>query len=147
MSLTLDISKNEWPKRLKVYDAKSNAAILRVFLENALDLEKEAKNLAPKDAADLEGDIITNPKVKGAPNYESQVHAGTGRSAAYALRMHESLAPAIPTGDTQFKPGEVTRAKPPTQFGAAGGKYLERPLKGKGKQYMKRVADRMKGLK
>jgi hypothetical protein len=55
------------------------------------------------------------------------------------------MKPAV--ASPQMRPGETTRAKPPTRFGPAGGKYLERPLLGSRKRYTKHIAKKVKAVK
>jgi hypothetical protein len=43
-----------------------------------------------------------------------------------------------------MKPGPTTKDKPSTRFGEAGGKYLERPLLGKARDYTKNIAKEIK---
>ncbi len=73
------------------------------------------------------------------------MEAPIGFNASYASKVHETMTPAI--GTPQMKPGKTTRARPPTRFGPAGGKYLERPLLGSRKRYTKHIADKVKAVK
>jgi hypothetical protein len=123
-------------RRLDLADGRVREAVYNAMNDNRLDLEKEAKRLAPKDEGTLEGSgVSASPRWKvGRNEIESQV----GFNESYAGKVHETMKPAI--GDPQMEPGETTRAKPPTEFGPAGGKYLERPLVGKAKIYTKHIA-------
>lgn len=120
-------------------------AIIDEYLTGTLPhLTGEAKALAPKLLGDLERDITFNPKVKETLiDFTGEVHAGGGTSAAYALRQHEELAPAMPLGVAQMQPGELT-VKRSSSVGRAGGKYLERPLKHFAKKYFKMFGNRIK---
>lgn len=145
---TLDFDSREFFHRLDIYDEKSRAAGTLALIENSLDLEKNAKATAPKLDAELERDIKSSKRVKERRGgLETEVHGGTGHSRNYAVRMHESLLPAVPVGDIQFKPGPVTAGRPPQPWGPAGGKYLTRPLLYKMKEYTKHIADVMKRIK
>jgi hypothetical protein len=49
-----------------------------------------------------------------------------------------------PAPGSKMRQGPTTREKPPTEFGEAGGLYLQRPLLGKMKRYTQAIADRVK---
>ncbi len=84
--MSIEIFKNEWPKRMELYKQKVRDAATAQMRRNTLDLEKEAKNLAPKKEGTLEGDIVANPQVKANLfEVEGEVHAGAGMSGSYAL--------------------------------------------------------------
>lgn len=145
---TLDFDSRDFLKRLNLYDKKQNAAARKALLENSLDLEKNAMATSPKELGDLEGDIKASKKIKDmGGSMETEVAAGKGLSRNYAVRMHESLLPAIPTGDRQFRPGEITTSKPSNPWGEAGGKYLTRPLMFKMTEYTKNIAKKIKAVK
>ena len=121
----------------KANDAKINAAVRQLHL-NGLDLEKESMLLCPIHKRGLIGTAVTRP-----PKYTSMgAEVIVGYNMPYAAIVHETMEPA--TAVKQMKPGPITRAKPPTKFGKAGGKYLERPLVGKAKVYTKHIAKAMK---
>lgn len=138
----IDFDSSEFEGRMKIYSGASEVAGKRALLQNAKRLEQDAKDTAPFDEGTLEGDIMANPQVKRAiEGWAAEVHAGTGSSRNYALRMHESMLPAVPSGDRQFKPGPGTAGRTGNPWGPAGGKYLTRPLMYKMKEFTKNIAD------
>jgi len=60
-----------------------------------------------------------------------------GNELSDLIRLHEEMEPAAVV--KPMKPGPGTISKPPTRFGKAGGKYLQRPLIGKAKEYSKAI--------
>jgi hypothetical protein len=145
---TLDFDTREFEKRLKLYTEKEQAAAIKALKQNRNHLVNQSMELAPKLEAHLEGDIKGNPLVKAVGDaLEAEVHAGTGLSRNYAVRMHESLAPAMPTTEAQMQPGETTAGRPGTAVGPAGGKYLTRPLMHFMKKYTANIAKRIKAVK
>ena len=134
----------EFEKNLEICKEKTRAAGKRGLMQNALDLEKEAKGTAPILEGTLIGDIVANPVILdiGDGGMEAQVHAGTGESRDYALRQHEELKPA-----GTMTPGHRTSKRPPKPWGPAGGKYLERPLKHKAVAYAQNIARHISGVK
>lgn len=137
----VDIDVTQFMKRLDMADGHTREAVWEAMNDNRLDLEKEAKNLAPKDEGTLESSgVSTAPKWKWASEtIETQV----GFSTPYASKVHETMKPAI-SAEYQMEPGETTQDKPSTDYGEAGGKYLERPLIGKAKRYTKHIAAKVK---
>lgn len=135
--------------RINLYDKKSRAAAKEQLKRNALDLERHAQAMAPLEEGSLTGGINAKPTIKeDGIAMEAEVHAGTdGMSAPYALRMHESMWPAIPTSDKRFMPGPLTSGKPGDAAGPAGGKYLTRPLLFYMKRWSKEIADQIKRVK
>ena len=114
--------------------------------KNALHLEGEAKKLAPVKEGTLQGDIQMNPQVIETlfkHEFESQVHAGTGQSAAYALRIHEEMKPE---GD-DFEQGDITKDRPNSAVGEPGGGYLTRPLVHFSDFYQEAIAKALRKLK
>lgn len=145
---TLDFDASDFLKRIDLGNKKVNVAAASALLACAGKLEEAAKNTAPKEEGTLEHDIEADTEVTRKGNtIEAAVHAGTKQSRNYALRMHESLLPAIPTMDRQFRPGEITAGRPAQPWGAAGGKYLTRPLMYKMKEFMQLIADKVAGVK
>ncbi len=137
----ITIDPRHFFKGLDLYDKKQLETALRAMTQNGLDLRKEAALLAPKDEGTLEGNINDRTKVtKGKAEIETTV--GSGES--YAALVHETMEPAP---DAIMKQGPVTRKKPSTEFGEAGGKFLSRPLFGKQKRYMQHVAKMLRGMK
>ena len=130
---------------LDLADDRTKAAALHQLRLNALHLEGEAKKLAPLAEGTLSGSgggkvswypRTTHPRWKG-----ERAEAAVGFNAPYAAEVHETMLPAI---GAKRRPGFDTRNKPPTKFGEAGGKYLERPLRGMMREYTKRIADAVK---
>lgn len=140
---------SDFQKRMGDYNRKVDAAKRSAMMEVMLDWEKHAKLLAPKEEGHLEGGIAAQRTIqrKGAV-MEGQIHAGTDSlSAAYALRIHESMTPAIPSGDSQFQPGPITLSKPSSEVGVPGGKYITRPAMHFGKKWMKHIATAIRKIK
>ena len=145
---TLDFDTRDFEKRLDLYDEKQRRAAVKALKQNRNHLRNQAMELAPKLEGFLEGDILSNPRIKRVGDgWEAEVHAGTGLSRNYALRLHESMAPAVPTGDVQFQPGETTAGRPGTVVGPAGGKYLTRPLMYFMKKYTANIAKKIKAVR
>lgn len=139
------LNTKEFKARMNIYDKRSHAAAVKGMDQNTKDLEKLAKQLAPKAEGTLEGDILARRvTTRVGKDIVGETHAGTGQSRAYALKVHEGMAPAIAA---QFGPGPTTRSKPGNEFGEAGGKFLTRPLLGKSEKYMKHIADKIKAVK
>ncbi len=139
--MTMDVDNKQFLKRLTEYERKTRDAQFEGMNDNRLDLEKHAKMLAPKREGTLESSgVSTKPKWRG-----DVLEAAVGFNAPYAGKVHETMEPAIAT--PQMRPGPTTKAKPPTRFGPAGGKYLERPLLGSRKRYTKHIADKVKAVK
>jgi len=120
-----------------MYEERTHNAITRAMRRNANDLWKEAGNLCPvsKNGGRLLRSINAS-RVKWAD--PTTVEVNVGANTEYAAVVHETMEPAIAV--RTMHPGETTRAKPPTRFGNAGGKYLERPLIGKAKEYTEYIA-------
>jgi hypothetical protein len=130
----------EFDMRMNLYDKKQREAGGSALYLAGLDLEKEAKFLVAKDKGDLEGDINTQrPRRTGALGSVLEVLVGANKP--YAAKVHETMSPAP---GAIMQPGPLTRAKPPTRFGPAGGKYLSRPLLGKMKEYAAQIAKAIK---
>lgn len=139
-----DVMTREFEKRLDLYDDRVVAATTKALDQNGQDLWKESANLVPKDEGTLEGSGYANPPKKRGGTIEVTV----GYNTPYAAKVHETMLPAVPVGgEKQMHPGPTTESKPPTEFGEAGGKYLERPLFGKATRYAKRIAEAAKGVK
>ncbi len=103
--------------------------MLEEFGDNAVDslegqgfmrvmnmLEAKAVELAPKDKGTLEGSTVVRVYRAGTKLVGLLLF-----NAPYASKVHE-----MPEGSA----GEGTRAKPGNEYGRAGAKYLERPLRG-----------------
>ena len=141
--MSFEIDMSDFIKRMDMSKATYRGAGEDALRENSLDLEKEAKETCPVKEGTLQGDIMRNPGIIDlGGGIEAQVHAGTGNSRDYALRVHEEMEPA---GGTQ--PGDVTKQRPAKPWGKAGGKYLERPLMHKGQAYTANIARHMKKVK
>ena len=95
-----------------------------------LVLETKAVQLAPVDTGNLEAS--THVTVHGGGG----IVKGVLRfNAPYAARVHE-----LP----EESRGPKTRAKPGNEFGPAGPKYLERPLRGFKKELRKGLTEFLK---
>ena len=139
--MTMELDNKRFLKRLTVYERKMRDAEFEGMNDNRLDLEKWATLLAPIDKGTLQ-----RSKVSTKPRWRrDMLEASIGFNVSYASKVHETMLPAI--GTPQMRPGETTKAKPPTRFGPAGGKYLERPLLGSIKRYTKHLADKGKAVK
>jgi hypothetical protein len=155
VAFTKVLDTRQFEKRMKLYDKKARIEARKAMSENRDDLELRAKNMAPKDEGNLEGSIQGNPTVKFSlrdGSLTAEVHAGVSGASAksnawkYALRVHESMWPAIPSGDRQMQPGPITQAKGDAA-GPAGGKYLTRPLVFYMKKYTENIARRMRRIR
>ncbi len=145
MAKDFELNSKEFEARIKIYDKRSHSAAVKGMNQNTQDLEKLAKQLAPKAEGTLEGDIFARRvTTRLGDEIVGTTHAGTGQSRSYALKVHEGMSPAI---GAEQKPGPTTSSKPGNEFGPAGGKFLSRPLMGKGKRYMKHIADKIKAVK
>jgi hypothetical protein len=137
----MELDNRKFLKRLTEYERRARDALYDAMNDNRLDLEKHATLLAPIDKGTLQRSKVTDkPKWRG-----DILEAGAGFSTPYASKVHETMKPAI--ASPQMYPGPTTKAKPPTRFGPAGGKYLERPLLGSMKRYTKHIADKVKAVK
>ena len=127
---------------------KERKAARRALIQNGNDLANDAMDTAPYLEGELEGDIKPTKRVTERRGVmETEVHGGTGHSRNYAVRMHESMLPAMPVGDRQFRPGPATAARPGNPWGPAGGKYLTRPLLYNMKDYTKNIAKKIKAVR
>lgn len=79
-------------------------------------LEAKAVELAPTDTGNLEGSTTVRVHTRG-DNIVGQLRFG----APYSATVHE-----LP----EHARGPLTQQKPGNEFGLAGPKYLERPLRG-----------------
>ena len=137
----MELDNKRFLKRLTVYERKMRDAQWRAMDDNGLDLKNHAMLLAPIDKGTLQGSAVP-----GKPRWRRDIlEVSVGFNISYASKVHETMLPAI--GTPQMRPGETTKAKPPTRFGPAGGKYLERPLLGSIKRYTKHLADKGKAVK
>lgn len=140
--MSMDLDSRDFIKRINLYDKKTREVARARMLDNVQDLERKAKELCPVKKSGLM-DSITSSVKDVSMTIEGRVSA----NMEYAVIMHEALKPAIPALGKQFNPGETTRDKPGNEFGPAGGKYIERPLKGKFKIYFNHIAKGIKGLR
>jgi len=138
--MTFDFTDFE-RKTLKLYPKEAEASNRHKMQENGLDFEKEAKNLAPVDKGDLTGSISNKQKIAGF--FRDRIEQHVGANEPYAAKVHETMAPAP---DPIMRQGPLTLAKPPTEFGEAGGKYLSRPLEGKHQRWFENVAEGLRAL-
>ena len=128
-----DLDTRQFLQRLDLADDRVRDAALKQLRQNGLHLEGEAKQLAPLKEGTLSGSgITTRARWKG-----NTAETTVGFNAPYAAEVHETMVPAV---DAKKQPGPDTRNKPPTRFGPAGGKYLERPMRGMMTEYTKRLA-------
>ena len=135
----MDVDVSSFLKRVNLYDGKTMIAARKGMVDNTLDLEKLAKQLAPLDRGDL-----TRSGVSGVVDTRGGIDGLVGFNEPYAVSVHEDMEPA--PGATQRR-GPLTLAKPGNEFGEAGGKYLQRPLRGKSRVYMRHLADVIKKVK
>jgi hypothetical protein len=127
----------EFDMRMNLYDKKQREAGGSALYLAGLDLEKEAKLLVAVKEGTLTGSGVTErPRTVG-----NALEVRVGFNAPYASKVHETMSPAP---GAIMQPGPLTRAKPPTRFGPAGGKYLSRPLLGKMKEYAAQIAKAIK---
>ncbi|MCP4898890.1 MAG: hypothetical protein GY906_18110 [bacterium] len=138
----IELDTTRFIKRLDLADSRVREAVWEAMNDNRLDLEKQAKKLVAKKEGHLEdSSVSTLPQWRAGRN---EIESRVGFNESYAAKVHETMKPAIAT--PQMEPGETTRARPPTEFGNAGGKYLERPLFGKAKKYTKHIAHRVRRM-
>lgn len=91
-------------------------------LRQAIDLlEAKAVELAPVKTGNLQSSTVTRFLRSG-----SRILAELAFTAPYAAEAHELPEDAR---------GPLTQAKPGNEFGPAGPKYVERPLRGLQKQF------------
>lgn len=146
---SISIDATSFLKGLKLADVRVRNSAQFAMNDNRLDLEKDSKQLVPKDEGTLESSGTSNqPKWKLARN---QLEAEVGFNTDYAVAVHELMFPAIAVissrsggGVSALSPGPTTQAKPGNIHGPAGGKYLERPLIGNARKYSKHMADQIK---
>jgi hypothetical protein len=146
----ISIDASEFLRGLDMANTVVREAAYKAMWENQLDLEKEAKNLAPvspKGGTLMRSGNSRRPKWSGFNTLTGEV----GFNTPYAAKVHETMWPAVGVSlgrsgamGVGMMPGPTTRKKPPTAFGEAGGKYLERPLLGKAKIYTERIAKKIK---
>ena len=137
-SITIDSS--EFIRRMDLADARVRMGSWDAMNENRLDLENEAKNLCPVSP---NGGTLLRSGNSNQPTWKgNELSASVGFNTEYAALVHETVAPAIAT--PQKRPGPTTQNKPATRFGEAGGKYLERPLLGKARDYTAHIAKTVK---
>jgi hypothetical protein len=140
--LSIDLDYKQFARRLRLYDKKTQEVSRGRMTDNARDLERKAKELCPVDEGQLIDTLVSEVR-----SYPTLIEGRVSANMPYAVIMHEAMKPAIPAVGKQFQPGDTTRAKPGNEFGPAGGKYLERPLKGKFKQYFQHIASGIAGIR
>ena len=149
----LSFDDKDFRKNMKRLMRKYPNEIKKAMAENRDDAERIAKELSPKDEGNLEGSIVGRPdiQVQGS-TYIAEIHAGVSggdalsNAAKYALRVHETMLPAIATGNQQMRPGPITSAKT-SEAGAAGGKYLTRAVTHNMKRRTENIARRLRKLR
>jgi hypothetical protein len=94
-------------------------------------LEAKAVELAPADTGNLEA----STSVRILENSKDRVRGELAFSTPYAARIHE-----MPEGSR----GPKTQAKTGNEYGVAGPKYLERPLRGMQKEMPEAIAKIMR---
>ena len=119
-----------------IYGKVARVAAVHQMKRNGEDFLKEASNLAPIDEGELIGSGTTRTNDQG-----QMIVTEVGFNKPYATRTHYEMVPAPAA---KMQPGPKTSAKSGTEFGAAGGLYLQRPLLGKAKRWSKAVADAVK---
>ena len=140
----MELDDKKFQKSLTEYERKMRDAQFGAMNDNRLDLENWAKALVPISFP--KGGHLLRSGKSDKPIWRRDILEATiGFNAPYASKVHETMEPAIAL--KQMKPGITTRGRPPTKFGKAGGKYLERPLLGSIKRYTKHLADKGKAVK
>ena len=140
--MTIELDTKKFMKRINVLEERTRGVAKARMTDNVRDLERLSKELCPKDEGVLIDTIVSDVKM-----LPKMIEGRVSANMEYAVIMHEAMKPAIPAVGKQFQPGEGTQARPGNEFGAAGGKYIERPLKGKFKQYFQHIANGIAGLK
>ena len=135
---SIAVDASEFIARLNLADGRVRMGVWDGMNDNRLDLEKEAKRLAPV----CEGTLLRSGSSNQPTWRGMELSAEIGFNEFYAAEVHETMEPAITAKPKQR--GPTTRNKPATMFGEAGGKYLERPLLGKARTYTKHTADEIK---
>jgi hypothetical protein len=143
----------DFRKNMKRLMRKYPNEIKKALGQNRDFVERIAKELAPKDEGSLEGSIEGRPDIQvQGDTYIAEVHAGVAGSdagsnaAKYAVRVHETMLPAVSTGDPQMMPGPITRAKI-SEAGPAGGKYLSRAVVHRMKDRTEHIARMLRKLR
>jgi len=136
---SFEVDHTDFNKRMKIWEFWVIENLEKDLGIIGNDLLKEAGKLAPKDT----GRLIRSgrSKVKREKEY---IEAEVGFNKAYATRVHYEMTPAP---GAVMKPGERTAKKPSTEFGEAGGLYLQRPLLGKWKRYYRRIANTIRSIR
>jgi hypothetical protein len=93
-------------------------------------LEAQAVEICPADIGNLEASTVTEVRFKG-----KRVTGELAFVTPYAAKVHELPSDAR---------GPKTQAKPGNEFGPAGPKYLERPLRGMQKNFPEVIAEELK---
>lgn len=143
----MKVDDTDFLKGMKRLDAHAKRWVVEAMNDNRLDLEKQAVLLAPLDEGTLSRSrTSTQPKWRG-----HMLESRVGFNVEYATEVHETMYPAMGVSMGRSgamvsgrQPGPLTRAKPPTRFGPAGGKYLERPLIGNRKKYTNHIAKHLR---
>lgn len=99
------------------------------------DLLTKAQGLAPKLTGDLEGSGTKTAIKANAATHE--ISGEVGFHKVYAARRHEET----------YKPGLITRGKPPIDGFLPGPKYLERPLWRNMNRYFESWAQKLREIR
>lgn len=130
------IDTTEFVQRMALYVQLEEPASVKAMRQNGEDLLKESGNLAPVD----EGTLIGSGSAETVKS-KAEIVTTVGYNTPYATRVHYEMAPAP---GAKMQPGPRTSLKPGTEFGQAGGLYLQRPLIGKRERYSAHVAASIK---
>lgn len=130
------LDTREFEARLNLLDPLVVKEARNIMATNGEDLLRESSNLAAVDEGTMIGSGSRNTTVRG-----QMIETTVGFNTPYATRVHYEMVPAP---GAKMQPGPKTRAKPGTEFGAAGGLYLQRPLLGKMRRYSERIAEYIK---
>lgn len=131
-NVSIEWNDNELLKALDNAAKEVLQAVDEALIENAEDLVTKSKGLAPLDTGDLIRSI-TRSNIKN--DFYGGKYIKVGANTPYALRMHEDF----------YNPGEKTKSRPEVDGMKAGRKYIERPLKKYADEYMKNIADNIRG--
>lgn len=130
------VDTHEFEQRIRLLDPLVMKEAHAQMVRNTEDLLREAGALTPVDEGTLLASGTTRTSVRG-----HVVEGEVGFNTPYATRVHYEMSPAP---ESKMKPGPITRSKPGTEFGQAGGLYLQRPLFGKMMRYTRAFAERFK---
>ena len=138
---SFNVDPKQFLARIGEYQRRQFAAKLRAMNDNANDLWKESFKLAPVDEGTLIGSVAMS---RHADQDADLIEFTVGYNTRYAAEVHNDLKPAPGAKKSQ---GPTTRNRPPTEFGEAGGLYLQRPLLGKATRWTAHIAKKLKAVR